>query len=284
MYKFPMLVILQLVLVAFSLHMKVCHSRQTNYDPFIVCSGPRITRQDGLPLGYSEETYSTALALCSLAHGAPQNAGCSCISSGGRVYCDENVADSTLFNAWIQNGMMTIAGYCTNIGCYCRTMREEQNANSNTQTASASINIASPLPSRVVNPLYDSTGPNPFRDIAGGFSTTDQSCGVGCRSDKDCQSCAPDQITADKYHCRAAQQSKFNPTTGAATFFSMCLISASTSSLNGKNNGIGGKRDVEFPCPCNTTYISHSCCGANDGLVWEPVGFNLGKLVGGGDL
>ena len=62
------------------------------------------------------------------------------------------------------------------------------------------------------------------------------------------------------------------------------MIGAWTSGLNGKNNWNGGKRDVVLPCPCNSTYISHSCCGAKGGLVWEPAGFNLGKLVGGDEL
>ncbi|KAI9851607.1 MAG: hypothetical protein M1838_003201 [Thelocarpon superellum] len=31
-------------------------------------------------------------------------------------------------------------------------------------------------------------------------------------------------------------------------------------------------------CPCNTTYVSHGCCGSS-GLIWEPAGLRLGGLV-----
>ena len=114
--------------------------------------------------------------------------------------------------------------------------------------------------------------------MIGHFQSGD-TCGVGCSRDEDCQSCAKDQKAADTFKCRAAQQSKFNPTTGVATFLSVCLISASRGALNGKKSENGGKRDVGLPCPCNSTYISHGCCGAKNGLLWEPAEMNLGKLV-----
>ena len=278
--NFTMLHNLHIIHLVFSLYLRACRSERVFFDPFISCIGPRISHRDGLPLAYSEETYNNALALCSVAHGAPQNAGCSCTTAGGPVHCDESVADPTLFNARLDGRTTTIAEYCAIIGCYCRRFTEAQVISYRTRLAFASSTTSSLRPSRVANPSYEPTGANPFRGIAGAAQNGD-GCGVGCKSDEDCQSCAVDQNTAESYNCRAAQQSQFNPTTGAATFLSMCLISASTTALDGKSNGNGGKRDVEFPCPCNTTYVSHGCCGAKGGLIWEPLGFNLGKLVSG---
>jgi hypothetical protein len=47
-----------------------------------------------------------------------------------------------------------------------------------------------------------------------------------------------------------------------------------------------GKRDVASslvhrPCACNATYISHACCLADSGLVWEAAAGKLGKLSTG---
>ena len=39
------------------------------------------------------------------------------------------------------------------------------------------------------------------------------------------------------------------------------------------------KRDEQVPCPCNITYVSHSCCEAEVGLVWESSDMKLGELV-----
>ena len=51
-----------------------------------------------------------------------------------------------------------------------------------------------------------------------------------------------------------------------------------------------GKRDwdwsrgeeEDWPCPCNETYVSHACCEARNGMVWEGRGGYLGGLSGRG--
>ena len=51
------------------------------------------------------------------------------------------------------------------------------------------------------------------------------------------------------------------------TFVAACIISLS------------GKREESRPCPCNATYVSHTCCDVEDGLVWEAGKFKLGELL-----
>ncbi|KAI9853895.1 MAG: hypothetical protein M1824_000819 [Vezdaea acicularis] len=40
-----------------------------------------------------------------------------------------------------------------------------------------------------------------------------------------------------------------------------------------------GRRDVrEMTCACNSTYLSHGCCGAHEGFVWEEPEAKLGEI------
>jgi hypothetical protein len=41
----------------------------------------------------------------------------------------------------------------------------------------------------------------------------------------------------------------------------------------------GNGLEFEYPCVCNTSYISHACCdGSKNGLVWEDASLKLGVL------
>lgn len=268
----------------------VSYSKQLRYDRYLTCPGQRLTHATGLPQGYSEATYSTSLALCSAYMGAPQNAGCFCTSPGDRVYCNEGMADPTLYHAPLDWHPTNIAFYCMYIACHCRTEQETTSTHDSVPSAPA-VPAAT---STVRNPYYRHfSGPNPFRDAAerarnrefdplrdtaGGGAVGSAQCGLGCSSDEECQSCTTDKTAAaaDQYKCRAAAQSKFNPTVGGATFISMCLRTIASGGQDSKE--YVGKRDEELPCPCNSTYISHGCCSAKDGLVWEPAEFYLGGL------
>ncbi len=33
-----------------------------------------------------------------------------------------------------------------------------------------------------------------------------------------------------------------------------------------------------WPCPCHRSYFSHSCCDAEDGMMWEHAKPKLGEL------
>lgn len=267
------------ILIAVLTYAATCYS-ESYIDPYILCRRRPLTHRTGLPEAYDEATYSTSLALCSALNGAARNVGCVCTSAGGQVHCDASMADPILFNTHLSwyGGAMWV--YCLS-ACICRSEHP----------------TTIPYPTPQANPIslsdedYDSepdspesAAIDPFGDHgygtsrgAAGNAVSSLDCGFGCRSDKDCQSCTTNETLTDQYKCRAAAQSRFNPTVGAVTFLSMCLRNIASSGPNNKE--YAGKRDEDLPCPCNSTYISHGCCGVKDGLVWEPAGFNLGQLV-----
>ena len=35
---------------------------------------------------------------------------------------------------------------------------------------------------------------------------------------------------------------------------------------------------MDFPCPCNCTYVSNACCDAPSGIVYEAPDLRLGSL------
>lgn len=275
------------------LYARLSQSKQCTYDPYISCPGPALGHFNGLPEQYSETTYSSSLALCSGMHGAPQNVGCVCTSSGGRLHCDESMADSTLYNAPLTFRDGTIHDHCLG-ACYCMrtsfmTTRGAYEPEATEQPMAHSA-IRSPN-------APNTAGPNPFSDEAGrpfdfdndrfrypfppptrGSVTSDQ-CGAGCTTNEDCEACAQGTTSANNYTCRAAEQSTFNPAVGIATFVSICLRSALLTGKMGMKVEPPGKRDLELPCPCNSTYVSHGCCAAAKGLVWEPAEAKLGELV-----
>jgi len=69
----------------------------------------------------------------------------------------------------------------------------------------------------------------------------------------------------------SAQSEQYQPGSGTVAFVAACIISLS------------GKREEGRPCPCNGTYVSYACCGAEAGLVWEAGDFKLGELLGHGE-
>ncbi len=275
-------------------YIAVCHAKHCTYDPYIECRGPPVGHPDGLPQQFSEIIYSDALTLCSAFQGAPQNVGCYCPAEDTDVVCDESLADPALYHAPLSWREGTLAYFCSTLACNCPKRHHRPSTVVRLASASAT-RTADP---RVTNPYYQYfTGPNafrsaawdplggfdPLRDFAGSAVGTTQ-CGIGCSSDEECQSCTTDKSAGDQYSCRAAAKSKVNPAVGAATFLSMCLRNAALSGQMQKNKEYAGKRDVALPCPCNSTYISHGCCGAKDGLVWESAGSNLGRLFNNTDV
>ena len=92
--------------------------------------------------------------------------------------------------------------------------------------------------------------------------------------------------SANMAQCRAGACNGFNQCGSC-----VCVASQSTrpdardgrfwtSGCRGMDNTIPAKRDaVGMACPCNSTYVSKSCCSAPDGIVFEPAELNLGVLV-----
>ena len=78
-----------------------------------------------------------------------------------------------------------------------------------------------------------------------------------------------DECTSDDCICQV-NSSTYVPRLGIVTYTSSC------GSDLGKRDASGHHESL--PCPCNTTYVSHSCCAAKGGVVHEPPEFKLGEL------
>ncbi|KAI9864701.1 MAG: hypothetical protein M1824_004608 [Vezdaea acicularis] len=76
--------------------------------------------------------------------------------------------------------------------------------------------------------------------------------------------------------CRCGAQLALGVGAGmAASYTAKCH----TSGLLGKRGELG-ERDLGYACPCNSTYVSRSCCESIDGIVWEDKEMWLGVLTG----
>ena len=144
---------------------------------------------------------------------------------------------------------------------------------------------------------YDPNGPNPFASVrsrpyevqanatanaqsGGGSNQWANQCGTNCTSNTDCAGGGADCV------CLAAQKGTFQPGVGTVAFVAACIVSIAKSGGVSGGSGGGGKRDIEgtvdnemWGCPCNSSYVSRSCCRVGDGLVWEAPDLKLGQLV-----
>lgn len=107
-------------------------------------------------------------------------------------------------------------------------------------------------------------------------------------AERRCQSCATqlDCSSRDNYNCAAdvgtSADSKllegcckldtYSTSTGRR------LLSNSTASAEGGRNTAGTLMG-DYGCACNCTYVSQACCGAPDGLVFEPLALKKGGLA-----
>ena len=269
-----------------------------HYDPYISCWDRPPTSNNGLPAGYSQSSYPNNLLLCSAAHGSLYgNVGCFCTSSGATVVCRQALADSVLWSAvvtWNDDDdddveSYTFPNYCM-ISCECLTESEAQaehqgninwydpayehlvsmgsltssnpsEAPSDIESASDDDTASSILRGGDVNQTGHQAGEkSPYQGVHTPQVAHDQ-CGNPCTSNRDCS-------VGQNQSCICSTQSEqYQPGTGTIAFVAACIISLS------------GKRAESKPCPCNSTYVSHTCCRSEDGLVWEPEEFKLGELL-----
>ena len=101
----------------------------------------------------------------------------------------------------------------------------------------------------------------------GGTAGWQNQCGKNCTSVADCSVPSGGSGTCS---C-LAHTSQYQPGSGTVAFIAACLVTL--------GSGGGKKRDEMPPCPCNSTYVSHGCCAAPSGLVWEPPDSKLGQLL-----
>ena len=225
------------------------------YDPYIICYNPPPPFW-ALPEGYPSGQYRNTMDLCSAANGQrSKNVGCFCSSSHSKLHCDPALADSTLAKAttrWFNqtnDHMETFEEFCE-VACYCSDGLSAATAQNSNQTNSE-LN-------RVLNDHYEPFIFGDDNEPVAMYSTNQ--CGKNCTSNTDCAG-GPDGCT-----CKT-QSEQYMPGKGMVMFAAACMIS------------LGGKREEPTPCPCNATYVSHSCCRAPDGIVREPEVLKLGELL-----
>jgi hypothetical protein len=77
----------------------------------------------------------------------------------------------------------------------------------------------------------------------------------------------------------SSRTSMVSGTLDKVVFFAtaLCVRQHTRSQLNGRDLEAAPASD-SWPCACNITYISHSCCTVPNGMVWEAPHLMLGEL------
>ncbi|KAI9892201.1 MAG: hypothetical protein M1814_001660 [Vezdaea aestivalis] len=117
-------------------------------------------------------------------------------------------------------------------------------------------------------------------------------CGASCVSNAECISESGDRgcrcvasPTADQK--RAAGLDPIGWSSPVCLTLSLVIAATRPGGLGGKLNGRSMEEAGESlkegmvldpVCPCNRTYVSHSCCESESGLVWEPPHYKMGQL------
>ena len=263
-----MFTVLLLCLLTPIAHSSVLLERKL-FDPFIVCHNPPPPSHT-YPDGYSERDYRTTMELCSAANGRrDKNMGCFCSSATSMLDCDAALANPALAAAtgtaapywyWGETeGNLGILGDYCNTACYCE---DEVIARSARGRINRDAGLDRVLDNHHSRPHDHHTRPqlsNPSDAASNRATPFTKQCGNTCWSNADCAG------KANGCTCKT-QSEQYVPGKGTTTFVAACIIS------------LGGKREEQIPCPCNSTYVSNACCSASDGVVQEPEHFRLGEL------
>ena len=243
-------------------------------DANIACLGEPAPPDFGWPRGRSPDQYTTNDDLC-VAFASTYTLGCVCPGPGAYPRCSmENGADPVLFNYRLY-GHEVFQTWCTT---HCSCIAEDEIEAFRAQAIPqqhAEEEAADDVPPDLTSPTSGSgfAGLGAFPNFAGavpaGFQalngTSDandspQFCGGACTSIG--ANCSTSDCT-----CRVTS-STFVPGADILKYTAACGLSLNI------------KRDGPFPCPCNSTYVSHGCCLAgNDGLIWEASDLKLGELL-----
>ena len=100
-------------------------------------------------------------------------------------------------------------------------------------------------------------------DTCNGTCTIGEQCGDESGATEDC-GC---KVVSSTYNYRLATE-----------FYTATCMSLSLLTKRGLDDAL------DAACPCNTSYVSHACCEARDGRVWEDASLKLGELWRGEDL
>ncbi|KAI9676494.1 MAG: hypothetical protein M1817_000652 [Caeruleum heppii] len=113
------------------------------------------------------------------------------------------------------------------------------------------------------------------------LTSTQGQCGASCTGVAECRSPgAGVRCTCKVPNWREAVTAGLDP-----VFPTALCIALATQMVNPVPAPPGlGRREVleddeAMACACNATYVSHSCCGSEDGMIWEDPGLKLGRMA-----
>lgn len=203
---------------------------------------------------------------------------------------EATASDSSRVIPWLSDGKYTIKDLNRNLDAFGEKYVSEDKG---CQTGGSSGSGETGSGSNTCWPLLElPMKPVPLQVLSNavGEGTTSTGSGSGsmspqCRSGP-CSS-ASESCGSSSCRCIALQKSVIPSATTA--FVALCLDALSHRRRpGGRKRAVGGASDdgfisdegvVDHPCPCNSTYVSHSCCDSKTGLVWEEPHQRLGELV-----
>lgn len=247
------------------------------FDPYMICNDATVLP----PPPPGRPPFLDHLSLCSTVHGVPgMNMGCFCDHPYGQVQCVEAMGDPYLWSATTilvdaesrQRTWVTLYDLCLNV-CYCSSAakgRAARNETGRLQKSHSSLVSETAENRSSVERVSGNTIPSSSSKSHQGTDVQleqsklqdlhQMTCGTNCSSNRDCQG------GADGCNCKI-QEETYIMGKGTVAFLASCMIS------------LGGKREEGSPCPCNTSYVSHACCGVESGIIWEDESFKLGELM-----
>ena len=123
---------------------------------------------------------------------------------------------------------------------------------------------------------------SPGSQCSAGACSIGQACsGTNCLCQVTAAQYVPGAGTSQYYAECGLRLNITSPQTGP---FSEIFGSSSGGSDGGLKAVKRGQSSEAPACPCNTTYVSHSCCDAESGIVWEAPELKLGEMAKDWDL
>ncbi|KAI9859862.1 MAG: hypothetical protein M1824_003642 [Vezdaea acicularis] len=260
---------------------------------FIDCPGP--LPQAFFPPERPRELFNNLQSLCSFAglfvSQFSVNMGCGCRDPtnpfGGAIHCYRPpVADPLLWD------VIPLREHCHRF-CRCRNVPEGTPGYTGIYYGDPAIEKAlrssgpidhrrpRPQPSSLSRSSSDSD--HSSKDLANNLPsdclatshshrsalTRCPSCMDPCSSNADCNS---------HPNCRCAALSRVGR--DRSHWQSWCGILSPRSGIGRRTLDLVPDLNLDTPpCVCNATYVSHACCAADDGLVFEHPSFRLGALL-----
>ena len=216
----------------------------------------------------------------------PQNLGCECSGPQRLPTCSEANADPILWQAELNDtlsagGWTSLRGECA-ANCWCAGDAVAQAYQSLTPQQQADDQTSVQFMNAVtgVGPYAgDAAGTFPPDDMSGteDVNMTDIPSGsiANLASNSSFRPCENEQCEVStacpgtNCECKVVG-ARFEPKTTTVEYIAACMLYVA---------GQLSTRNEDVPCPCNASYVAHSCCSSPSGLVWEGLEMKLGELV-----